>query len=430
MKTEIEKILASPAFQKAAAFIAKDEQKTIEQQLELVQVPAFSNHEEQRADLFQKLLEAEGYSTQRDSVNNVYTVIPGTGMGPVLYVSAHLDTVFPLDTVLKPRREAGVIHCPGIADDTRGLAEILALLRALREGGITPVGTLIMGGNVGEEGLGDLRGMHHFFQSHKDQVDGFISIDGAGPGFTYGATASVRYRVTFRGPGGHSYGDFGCVNPVHAMGRAIAHISELRTPEFPKTTYSVGVVEGGTSVNAIAYECSMLVDMRSDEQGPLDKLHGEILVAIRQGVAEENNRWAEERKWNRNLFGRTYNPDARITVQLEKLGDRPGGSQTIEIPLVQAVVEAYRALGVDPPATAYSSTDSNIPISLGIPAVTVSGGGICGGCHSEDEWYDPTEAYQGTKRILLALLACVGLDGISNPLLPNRDMQCLLRERP
>lgn len=167
MKTEIEKILASPAFQKAAAFIAKDEQKTIEQQLELVQVPAFSNHEEQRADLFQKLLEAEGYSTQRDSVNNVYTVIPGTGMGPVLYVSAHLDTVFPLDTVLKPRREAGVIHCPGIADDTRGLAEILALLRALREGGITPVGTLIMGGNVGEEGLGDLRGMHHFFNPTK-----------------------------------------------------------------------------------------------------------------------------------------------------------------------------------------------------------------------------------------------------------------------
>ena len=420
MATEIEKILESLVFQEATAFIEKDERNTIAQQLELVQIPAFSNHEERRARRFKELMEAEGYSAQMDEVNNVYTVIPGAGSGPTLYVSAHLDTVFPLDTPLNPRLEKGVIHCPGISDDTRGLAEILALLRVFRKTGIQPVGTLILGGNVGEEGLGNLRGMRHFFQNHKDKIDGFFSIDGAGTGYTYGGTGSVRYKVTFRGPGGHSYGDFGCVNPVHAMGRAIALIGELRTPEIPKTTFNVGVVEGGTSVNAIAYECSMLVDMRSDEQAELDKLHQEILECIRQGTEQENQRWESERTWNRNLFGRTYDPSARITVEFEKVGDRPCGNQSQESPIVQTVVEAYQALGVDPPAVAHSSTDANIPLSLHIPAVTISGGGRSGNCHSLNEWFDTTDSFKGTQRILLAVLGCTGLRGISTPLLPKR----------
>ena len=420
MEQEMKKLLESRLFQQAAAFIQQDERNAIEQQLELVQIPAFSNHEEARARRFKELVEAEGYTAQMDEVNNVYTVIPGSGGGPTLYVTAHLDTVFPLDTPLKPRWEQGVIHCPGISDDTRGLAEVLALLRVLRKTGIRPVGTLVLGGNVGEEGLGNLRGVRHFFQTQGEKIDGFFSIDGAGDGYTYGGTGSVRYKVTFRGPGGHSYGDFGCVNPIHAMGRAIALIGELRTPEIPKTTFSVGVVEGGTSVNAIAYECSMLVDMRSDEQAELDRLHQNILECIRQGVEQENQRWEQERLWNRNLFGRTYDTNARVTVELEKVGDRPCGSQPQESPIVQTVVAAYRALGVEPPAVAFSSTDSNIPLSLHIPAVTISGGGRCGGCHSEDEWYDTTEAYKGTQRILLAVLGCVGVDGVSAPMLPRR----------
>ena len=204
------------------------------------------------------------------------------------------------------------------------------------------------------------------------------------------------------------------------MGRAIAAISELRTPELPKTTFNVGVVEGGTSVNAIAYRCSMLVDIRSDEQETLEKLHQEILACICTGVKEENDRWIEERSWSKNMFGRTYDMEARVTVEFEKVGERPGGSQPIESPIVQTVLGAYRALGDDPPITSHSSTDSNIPLSMKIPAVTLSGGGKCGGCHSEDEWYDTTDAYKGTQKILLAILGCVGMNEVSRPMLPKR----------
>ena len=164
----------------------------------------------------------------------------------------------------------------------------------------------------------------------------------------------------------------------------------------------------------------MLVDMRSDEQAELDKLHQEILECIRQGTEQENQRWESERTWNRNLFGRTYDPSARITVEFEKVGDRPCGNQSQESPIVQTVVEAYQALGVDPPAVAHSSTDANIPLSLHIPAVTISGGGRSGNCHSLNEWFDTTDSFKGTQRILLAVLGCTGLRGISTPLLPKR----------
>ena len=421
MERNIQAIFQSEPFQRAADFLQRDARLTVEQQLELVQIPAFSNHEEERARHFKRMIEAEGYTAHMDEVCNVYTSIQGTGDGPTVYLSAHLDTVFPMDTPLQPRWEGSRIYCPGICDDTRGLAEVLSFLRAFRETGVKPVGNLILGGNVGEEGLGNLRGMRHFFQRNADQVDGFFSLDGANPSYVYGGTGSIRYKVVFRGPGGHSYGDYGCVNPIHAMGRAICRISELRTPELPKTTFSVGVVEGGTSVNSIAYECSMLVDMRSDEQEPLMKLHEEVLACIQAAVEEENSRWTEERKWNKNMFGRTYDPEARIQVELQKVGDRPGGSQSPESPIVQITAASYRALGFSPEGVAHSSTDANIAFSLQIPACAVTCGGTSGNNHSLDEWYDTEEAYKGPQRTLLMLLGCVGLDGVSQPLLPRRN---------
>ena len=421
MDLAVKRVRESKVYLEAAAFMKADERHTIDQQLELVQIPSYSNHEELRAKRFQELMQAEGYEAYMDEVCNVYTVIPGSGDGPTVYISAHLDTVFPMDTKLEPRFEGTKIFCPGIADDTRGCAEILSLLRAIRHVVIKPVGNLIIGANVGEEGLGDLRGMRHFFQKDGKKVDAFFTLDGVDSGnrvsVTYGATGSIRYKVTFHGPGGHSYGDYGCVNPIHAMGRAIYYISELRTPELPKTTFSVGVVDGGTSVNSIAHTCSMLIDMRSDEQEPLEQLNKQVLSCINRAVEEENEHWTEERKWSKNMFGRTYDVNARIRVDIEQVGNRPGGSQSLDDPIVRLVYAVHHSFGVECVPIAHSSTDANIAISMKIPACGLPGGGKTANNHSLDEWFDTTDSYIGPQRALLAILTCAGITGVCEPAL-------------
>ena len=222
MEQTVRQIQQSTPYQKAAAFILEDCAKTLEQQLELVQIPAFSHQEERKARRVKEMMEEAGYTPEMDEVHNVFTTIKGTGGGPTVLLTAHLDTVFPPETPLVPRWEGTRVYCPGIADDTRGCAEILNLLRTFRAAGLKPAGDIIIGANVGEEGLGDLKGMRCFFGKNPDLVDGYISLDGAGERYCYGAMGSYRYRVTFRGPGGHSNGDFGVVNPIHALGRAIA----------------------------------------------------------------------------------------------------------------------------------------------------------------------------------------------------------------
>ena len=297
MKEAIQTLLTSDKMAHAFEYLKQDEAHTIDQQIELVQISSFSPFEEKRAIRFKELLTEAGLDPVMDEVHNVYAHIHGTGNGPTLYVSAHLDTVFPPETPLPVKREGTKIYAPGIGDDTRGLAEILTLARAIKESGLKPVGDIIIGGNVGEEGLGDLRGMRHFFSKNADKVDGFISVDGAGCLICHGGTGSHRYEVTFRGPGGHSFGAFGLVNPIFAMGRAISYISELRTPREPKTTFSVGVVNGGTSINAIAYECSMLVDIRSNGLKELEELDAKLQECIKRAVEDENNRWETERSY-------------------------------------------------------------------------------------------------------------------------------------
>ena len=420
MKETIKAIHESEAMKKAFAFFEQDDAHTLDQLLELVQISAFSNDEKERALHFQKMIEAEGYKTHMDDVWNVYTTIPGTGDGPTVYISAHIDTVFPPDTPLEIKRDGNKIAVPGIGDDTRGLAEILSMLRAIREAGLRPKGDIIIGGNVGEEGLGNLRGMRHFFKENADKVDGFLSLDGVACLICYGGTGSYRYKVTFKGPGGHSNGAFGLVNPIHAMGRAISYISEMRTPPDPKTTFCVGVIEGGTSVNSIAYECSMLMDMRSNGKAELDVLDGQFKACVQKAVEDENNRWVEERTWAASGFG-GFDTEARITVDLELLGDRPVGNQPEDCEIVRVIGSAYSAYGVTPALMSHGSTDANIAISMGIPGVCIAGGGKTGGTHSVDEWYDPTDGYKGPQRNLLALFALTGLDGVSEPLLSKRD---------
>ncbi len=402
IQQSIRALQADPRVQKAMQFFEEDAGHTLEQQIELVQVPSFSNHEEQRAQYFKKMIEAEGFEASIDEVCNVYTTIPGTGDGPTVMISAHLDTVFPMDTDLTVRRDGDRVCCPGIGDDTRGCAEILSLLRGIRESGVKPVGNLIIGGNVGEEGLGNLRGMRHVFYNEND-IDAFLSLDSAGDGICYGGTGSYRYKVTFRGHGGHSFGDFGLPNPVHAMGRAIDLISDVQTPSQPKTTFCVGVVEGGTSVNSIAYECSMLLDMRSDGKEELDALDNEVLGLIRQAVEEENSRWESDKK---------------VVLELEQIGNRPvGNCQTIQSPIIQILTAAFQSVGIQPHYSAAISTDANIAISLGLPAAAISGGGKTGDAHTLTEWYEPVNSHLGPQKCLISLLAIAGLDGATEPLL-------------
>ncbi|MBQ4371548.1 MAG: M20/M25/M40 family metallo-hydrolase [Firmicutes bacterium] len=427
MKEVFEKILADAKVQKAKELMIKDDPKTWEQLQELVLIPAFSRFEEKRADRFQEMVEAEGFKTERDEVNNVYTTIKGSDpKAPTVFITAHLDTVFPMDTKLEiVEREPGKFYCPGIGDDTSNLAQVLTLLRAIRDSGLKFKGDLIIGGNVGEEGLGDLYGMKAFFgkKENLDKVDAYITMDGGPGSIGYLGTGSYRYKVTFKGPGGHSQGNFGMPNPIHAMGRAIAKFADMKPPTEPQTTFSVGVVNGGTSVNSIAIECSMLVDMRSNGKAELDAEDAQFHKILKEAVEEENGRWVRDRALYSDVFTRPGQApwcDRKVELVVEKVGDRPVARQNADDPIVVAGLEAYKAAGVDVTLSGPGSGDFNVPISMGVPSVGVGGGGFGGGAHSKDEWYSPVDVGKGLFKILVMLCGYLGVDGVSDPLIPKK----------
>ena len=405
-REQFKTVAGNAQVRKALDFIKEDDAKTLAEQRELVVIPAPPFKEEVRAREYHRRLAALGFKDARiDTEGNVIAVRRGSGHGPKLVVSAHLDTVFPAGTDLTIREKGGVLYAPGIGDDTRGLAELLALVRALNATGIKTVGDIWFVGTVGEEGLGDLRGVKALFRDNKD-LDGFISIDGSEPArVNFRAVGSHRYRVTFKGPGGHSFGAFGRASAIHAMGRAIAKIGDIQTPKQPKTTFTVGTVGGGTSVNAIAGDAVMEVDMRSVETGPLEKVDAEIQKAIRDAVSEENARWGSANA---------------ITADIKLVGDRPAGVQSPNSPMVYAAALGVAAVGLRPILDQAGSTDSNLPISLGIPAVTIGRGGRNENAHSINESFDPKEAYLGVQKTLLTVLSLVGIEGVAEPLLGKR----------
>jgi acetylornithine deacetylase/succinyl-diaminopimelate desuccinylase-like protein len=371
------------------------EPQTIQDQVDICQIEAPPFKEARRAEDFRRRLEALGLRNVRiDSVGNVIAERPGQPGEPVVVISGHLDTVFPEGTDVTVRRDGTTLRAPGIGDDCRGLAIVLAVARTLEQAQVRTRGTILFVGTVGEEGAGNLRGVRHLFAGElAGRVDYFISVDGTGLGLTKDAVGSHRYTVTYRGPGGHSYGDFGAPNPVHALGRAIAKVSDFQVPSDPRVTFSVGIVEGGTSVNSIAGSASMQVDMRSVDAGALDSLDARFQDAIRQALDEENARWSQ---------------GDRLTMSVDTIGIRPAGTQPDDAAIVVAARAAGRALGFDVPAAA-SSTDANIPIALGIPAVTIDGGGRGGGAHSLTEWFDTTDSHLGTQWALLFVLTLAGV---------------------
>ena len=360
--------------------------QTLADQIRICEVEAPPFQEAKRAQVYAEMLRAVGLKNVRiDVEGNVIGERPGAKARPNVVMSAHLDTVFPSGTNVKVRRQGYVLRGPGVGDDCRGLADLLAVARALNKTGVTTPGTITFVGTVGEEGLGDLRGVKRLFsETLKDKVDRFVSIDGDGLGITHVAIGSARFRVTFRGPGGHSFGSFGTVNPVHALGRAVARISDLEVPSSPRTTFNVGRIGGGTSINAIASEAWMEIDLRSGDASGLRTLEKQFHQAVQEAVAAENLRWRSQ----------------ALTVSIETVGMRPAGRLPANAPIVQAAVSVSRALNL-PVTFAEGSTDANLPVSLGIPALTIDTGGRGQGAHTENETFDATDAWKGTQRAVL-----------------------------
>jgi acetylornithine deacetylase/succinyl-diaminopimelate desuccinylase-like protein len=409
VETAYTAILANPKIIKTLEDIKADDDRALAEQKRITEIPAPPYKESVRAAYYVKRFQELGFKDASiDTEGNVIGLRKGSGGGPKLVVSAHLDTVFPEGTDVTVKEKDGVILAPGIGDDSRGLAALLSLIQAMNANDIKTVGDVLFVGTVGEEELGNLRGVKALFRDHAD-IDGFISIDGLGiTRIVNQATGSHRYEMIFKGPGGHSFQEFGLPSAIHAMGRAIAKISELQTPTEPKTTFTVGTVVGGTSVNAIAAEARMAVDMRSDSTEELLKLEARLLDLVKQAVAEENTRWKSD----------------KISVEIKLIGDRPAGIVAMDSPIVQATQRAVAAVTRAPRVSfAGSSTDSNWAMSRGIPAVTIGGGGEGGNWHSRNEWYKPVDAYFGPQNALLTILVLTGLAGVTKPALQIRRAQ-------
>ncbi|UTP41444.1 M20/M25/M40 family metallo-hydrolase [Phenylobacterium sp. LH3H17] len=400
-KDDVIRIVGSTAFKTAAATLAADHDRTVADIITLTEIPAPPFKEADRARAYRAMFEAHGLKdVEIDPEGNVLGLRKGTKAGPVLVVSAHLDTVFPEGTNVKVRREGTKLYAPGVADDSRSLAVLLAWIRALDAAKIKTRSDILFVGTVGEEGAGDLRGVRYFFGTgkYKDRTKAFFSVDGIDPAHvTHVGVGSKRYRVTFKGPGGHSYGAFGIVNPMAAMGKAIADLYAIQPPVEPKVTYSASVTGGGTSVNAIPAKVFTEFDMRSADAAELAKLEAQFKAVIEGAVTAEN-------------AARSTRVGA-VSAELTPIGDRPAGNTPKDAAIVANTIAAITAFGYTPSFEA-SSTDANAPMAKGVPAITIGSGGTGGRAHSTDEWIDVEKgpSVRGMTVGLAAILATAGVD--------------------
>jgi len=384
--------LAQEPHVRAALESAKaSEAQTIEDQIRFCEVPAPPFKETARAEVLRRAFLDLGLQNVRtDRVGNVLADRPGEAPRPRVVAAAHLDTVFPEGTDVKVRRSAATLRGPGIGDNCRGLAVLVAVARALKHADVRTSGTVTFVANVGEEGLGDLRGMKALFgETMQGQIDQFVSIDNGGNHISTVGIGSRRYRITFKGPGGHSLGDFGLPSPVGALGRAVAKIAEFQVSGTARTTFNVGRIGGGTSVNAIPEEAWMEVDLRSSSPDALAALETRFQQTLDRAVTEENARWRR--------------PGA-VTVAKALVGDRPAGRQPEDSPIVVTASAAASVLGISA-LFSESSSDANLPMSLKIPAITIGAGGRTEGSHTLDESFDASDAWRGTQHALLITVA-------------------------
>lgn len=397
----VQATVGSAGFKAAAAALDRDFDRHVAETIRLTEIPSPPFKEAERAKVYLELLKQHGLTdVEMDTEGNVMGLRRGSGGGPLIAIAAHLDTVFPAGTDVKVKRTGTRLAAPGVGDDTRSLAVLLAFIRAMDAAKIQTKADILFVGNVGEEGPGDLRGMRYLFtkSKYKDRITAFISADGTGTGntITNGAVGSKRYHVAFKGPGGHSYGAFGLVSPAFAMANAMKRFGALTVPKTPKTTFSIGVVGGGTSVNSIPFETWMDIDMRSESPAELQKLDAAFKALVAEAAAEEN--------------AARSTAQGKITAEIALTGDRPSGQTASSQRIVQIASASVRAFGLTPSLT-FSSTDSNIPISLGIPAITLVAGGTSDRAHALDEWIDleKTSSLRGMQIMLATLLTLAGM---------------------
>lgn len=397
---EARELVANPAVAEAIRLAEEHDDWALARLIELTEIPAPPFMETERGERFAELLlEAGADSVWTDEEGNVIGLRRGRGGDRRIGFGGHLDTVFPEGTDVSVRQVGDTLFAPGVGDDTRGLVVVLSVLRAMEEAGVETDDDVLFVGVVGEEGLGDLRGMKYLYRDGGIRPDAWIDVDGGGLARIVSmGLGSVRYRVTFEGPGGHSWGAFGTANPAHAMSRAVRYFQDVAdglTRSGPRTSYNVGRIGGGTSVNSVPFESWMEVDMRSESPESLTGIEGVFLAAMDRALEEENALRRE---------------GPALTVDKDRIGDRPSGELDPATPLVQRSLATTAVFGVEGELDR-SSTDSNIPISLGVPAVTIGRGGDGDHGHAPNEYWVNREAYLAVQRALVLVVAEAGLAG-------------------
>ena len=397
----VEKLSDNIKVKKAFNYIIDVEEKTMKNLVELTEIEAPPFKEGNRAKEFAKRLKLAGIdNVWIDSIGNVIGFLKGTVGNKNIAIDAHIDTVFPEGTDVRVRVKNDTLFAPGVGDDTRGLAMILTIAETIKQNDIQPIDNILFIGTVGEEGLGNLRGVRYLFKNNNPKIDSWISIDGGSVGRVNNqALGSYRYEVVFDGPGGHSWGAFGLVNPHHALGSGIKNFidkADNYTSSGPRTSYNVGIIGGGTSINSIPFKSSMQIDIRSVEPYRLDDME-EILFNSMQTALKDQNEMKRS------------GPDLKLTIN--KIGNRPSGRVDESVPLIQRTIAATQYMGVEPRLT-IGSTNSNIPISIGVPAVTIGRGGDGSGAHSLDEWWLNKDGYKSIQLALLILLSESGINSL------------------
>jgi len=393
-------ITADPRVRLALAKLSSEAPAVTEEQIRITEIPAPTFRESLRGTHLAKLLSDAGLKVHTDQAGNVIGERAGSAKSEFVLITAHLDTVFPPGTDVHVRREGTKLWAPGISDNGTGLATLPAIARTMRDAKLETRSSILFVADVGEEGEGNLRGVRKIVEDYRKQLRYVIALDGASIDYvTAAALASRRLEITISGPGGHSWSDFGAPNPIDALARGIAVFLRTPAPDSPRTTFNVGSIEGGTSVNSIPAKATIKVDMRSEAEPEILKLEAALRRAIQIGVDEEMQAAREH-----GMAG-----GSGLSIEAKVLGVRPGGELAPNSPLLAAVQAADDYLG-NRARIERSSTDANIPLSLGVPAIALGAGGSSGGAHSLQEWYDPTGREIGMQRVLLTLLQIAGLN--------------------
>jgi len=386
----------TPEIRSALSWFTRNLAWINDQQVRITEIPAPPFQEAARASAVKTLLAESGLNVQIDKTGNVIGELSGATEKEIVMLTAHLDTVFPPGTDVKVRREADRLSAPGISDNGTGLAALVSIARAIHESHIKPRRTILFVADVGEEGEGNLRGMRALVDDYRSRLKAAVVLDGSGTDHvTTKALASRRLEVLITGPGGHSWSDFGMPNPINALVRGSIRFINTKVPASPRTTFNLGQIEGGTSVNSIPYDAKLKVDIRSESEDELAKLESALRESIAAGVRDEMESARDRSK-------------GKLDWKIEVLGIRPGGELAPNSPLFTALRTADDYVG-NQSRIERSSTDANIPLSNGIDAISIGAGGTGGGAHSLQEWYEPSGREMGLKRALLILLGISGV---------------------